>query len=346
MPKQYSDPAKLSPQGAERIRPLAVGDLDALVAMDKAVSGRPRRGFFERRLAHLDREPSAFVALAAERQGRLVGFVFARLYEGEFGGKVPQAALDTIGVATEARHKGVGRQLIESMAAAMQAHGIKEIATQADWTDTDLTAFFAAMRFSLAPRLVLDQRRLMESGGAPSPARTKPWPAHAASAETDYSGPSGDDFQALSHDRLPVRSMAKKDLGDILRIDKLITGRDRTAYFERKFAEAMEESGVRVSLVAEIGGQVSGFIMARVDFGEFGSLEPEAVIDTIGVDARNGHKGVGSALISQLMTNLVGLRVERVRTEVDWNQFGLLSFLDRMGFRPHRRLALHRGVGV
>jgi ribosomal protein S18 acetylase RimI-like enzyme len=85
--------------------------------------------------------------------------------------------------------------------------------------------------------------------------------------------------------------------------------------------------------------------MARVERGEFGSLEPEAVIDTIGVDARIGHKRVGSALVSQLMTNLQGLRVERVRTEVEWNSFGLLSFLDRMGFRPSRRLALRRSAG-
>jgi len=179
-----------------------------------------------------------------------------------------------------------------------------------------------------------------------SPPRTKPPSTGAASAEIDYSSPSGDDFTALSHDRVPIRSMTKDDLRAILRIDKSVTGHDRTAYFTRKFAEAMEESGVRVSLVAEIDGRVYGFIMARVDFGEFGSLEPEAVIDTIGVDASTGHKGVGRALISQLMTNLVGLRVERVRTEVDWNHFGLMSFLDRMGFRPHRRLALRRAVSA
>jgi predicted N-acetyltransferase YhbS len=165
-----------------------------------------------------------------------------------------------------------------------------------------------------------------------------------ASAEIDYSSPSGDEFEALSHDRIPVRSMVPADLPAILRIERRITGRDRGAYLKRKLAEAMEESGVRVSLVAEIDGQVSGFIMARVEFGEFGSIEPEAVIDTIGVEASRGHKGVGSALVSQLMTNLQGLRIERVRTEVDWNRFGLLSFLERMGFRPHRRLALRRSV--
>ena len=139
--------------------------------------------------------------------------------------------------------------------------------------------------------------------------------------------------------------MVRSDLDGILAIDRRITGRDRAAYFTRKFTEAMDESGVRVSLVAELDGRICGFIMARVEFGEFGSLEPEAVIDTIGVDASRSHKGVGSALMSQLMTNLQGLRVERVRTEVEWNHFGLLSFLDRMGFRPGRRLALRRTVG-
>ena len=157
MPTKQRDAAKPSRKKPVRIRPLAADDLDAVVTIDKAVFGRPRRGFFAKRLAHLTREPSAFIALAAEQESRLVGFVFARIYEGEFGSNVPEAALDAIGVATEARHQGVGRQLIDGMAAAMRIHGIKEIATQADWTDTDLTAFFAAMKFSLAPRIVLER---------------------------------------------------------------------------------------------------------------------------------------------------------------------------------------------
>ncbi len=126
--------------------------------------------------------------------------------------------------------------------------------------------------------------------------RTRKTPA---TAEIDYSSPSGDEFESLSHDRIPIRSMTRDDLAAILRIDRRITGRDRTAYFKRKLAEAMEESGVRVSLVAEIDGQVAGFIMARVEFGEFGRLEPEAVMDTIGVDATRGHKGVGVAAHDQ-----------------------------------------------
>jgi ribosomal protein S18 acetylase RimI-like enzyme len=162
--------------------------------------------------------------------------------------------------------------------------------------------------------------------------------------ELDFSDPMADDFEALSRDRVPVRSLRADDLGALIAIDRRISGRERGAYYRRKVDEAMEESGVRVSLVAEIDGRVGGFVMARVDFGEFGRTEPEAVLDTIGVDPLHVQHGVGTALVSQLLAHLATLRVERVRTEVDWNQFGLLRFLERCGFRPSALLSFARPI--
>jgi GNAT superfamily N-acetyltransferase len=334
--------------GSTKLRPLKGGDLEAIVAVDRAAAGRSRRGFYEKRLAHLAREPGAFVALAAELGGKLAGFAFARLYEGEFGGGAPEASLDAIGVDAKARSHGIGRELVDGVAKAMRGHGVKELSTQANWTEAELMGFFAHTGFTLSPRIVLECAIADAEERRPllPPARAKtPAPSSGASVELDYSGPSGDDFESLARDRVPIRSMNPGDLAAIVHIDKRITGRDRQAYYKRKLAEAMEESAVRVSLVAEIDGQVAGVIMARVEFGEFGHSETEAVMDTIGVDPSYGHKDVASALLSQLFTNLAGLRVERLRTEVGWNHFGLLSFLDRMGFRPHRRLALRRALG-
>jgi ribosomal protein S18 acetylase RimI-like enzyme len=171
---------------------------------------------------------------------------------------------------------------------------------------------------------------------------TRPTPPAVRGPELDFSDPQADDVEALSRDRVPVRSLISDDLGALIAIDRRITGRDRAAYYRRKVEEAMEESGIRVSLVAEIEGRVAGFIMARVDFGEFGRTEPEAVIDTIGVDPLYAQQAIGSALVSQLLANLATLRVERVRTEVEWNQFGLLGFLERCGFRPSARLSFAR----
>jgi ribosomal protein S18 acetylase RimI-like enzyme len=78
--------------------------------------------------------------------------------------------------------------------------------------------------------------------------------------------------------------------------------------------------------------------MASVDFGDFGRTEPVAVLDTIGVDPGFTGAGVGSALLSQLFVNLEALRVERVATVVERDNFGLLEFFYRAGFGPGQRL--------
>lgn len=165
-------------------------------------------------------------------------------------------------------------------------------------------------------------------------------------AEIDYGKPAVPDFGPLARDRIPVRAMKQGDLAALIAIDRRITGRDRSDYFERKLEEALHESDVRVSLVAEQGGAVVGFIMALVDFGEFGRFEPTAVMDTIGVDPDWHDRGVGRALLSQLLVNLGTLRVERICTEIAWRDRDLLGFLDHCGFLPAQQLCFERPVGA
>ena len=171
-------------------------------------------------------------------------------------------------------------------------------------------------------------------------------PQHVGeAAEVNYSGQPTADFGPLARDRIPVRSMAEGDLRALVAIDRRNTGRDRAAYFQRKLADALTESDVRVSLVAELDSVPVGFIMARVDVGEFGRVETTAVIDTIGVDPDYRNRGVGRALVSQLLTNLATLRVEKVRTEVDWRDRDLLGYLDHSGFRPSQQICFDRPLG-
>ncbi len=163
-------------------------------------------------------------------------------------------------------------------------------------------------------------------------------------AEINYGKPPAPDYGPLARDRIPVRAMAEGDLRALIAIDRRITGRDRSAYFEGKLTEALRESDVRVSLVAERDGRPAGFIMARVDLGAFGRIEPTAVMDTIGVDPDYRDLGIGRALLSQLLVNLTTLRVERVRTELDWRDRELLGFLDRYGFHPSQHLCFDHVV--
>jgi ribosomal protein S18 acetylase RimI-like enzyme len=145
-----------------------------------------------------------------------------------------------------------------------------------------------------------------------------------------------DDLEGTAH---LVRELRADDFDAIVRIDKQITGQDRAEYLRRKFDEVLHESAIAVSLVVEDDKMPVGFVMARVDFGDFGHVEPAAALDTIGVHPGFAGKGLAKALLAQLMRNLSGLRVERIETELARETFTLLGFLYGLGFRPSQRLA-------
>jgi N-acetylglutamate synthase-like GNAT family acetyltransferase len=82
--------------------------------------------------------------------------------------------------------------------------------------------------------------------------------------------------------------------------------------------------------------------MARLDYGDFGRVEPVAVIDTVGVDPLRARQGIGRALLSQLFVNLRGLGVERVETVLAAGSLDLLGYFTRAGFKPSERLAFEK----
>ena len=302
------------------IRPLRAADFERMVEIDKAITDRGRRGFYEKRFSASSSNPQDFVGLAAERDGKVLGFVLAHLLSGEFGVTAPVGVLDAIGVDPAARGFCVGQRLLGGLEQTLTDRGVTEVRTEANWTEHSLVSFFATAGFRLAPRLVLDR-----SIGTP----------------IEEEGEDG----LLARDRVAIRSMTEDDLAALVRIDRHITGQDRSAYYARKAEEVLKRSGVRVSLVAEVDGHPVGFVMARVDFGEFGRTEPVAVMDTIGVDPANRSRQIGQALLSQLLTNLRSLHVERVITDVAWNDFALLRFLERSGFAMAQRLSFVKPLG-
>ena len=152
------------------------------------------------------------------------------------------------------------------------------------------------------------------------------------------------DTTTLARDEVLVRSLEERDLERIVRIDERLTDRHRHTYYQRKVSEALRESGIRVSLVAEHDDQVVGFIMARVDYGDFGQTQATAIIDTIGVDPVVSGSRIGQALMSQLLLNLNALQVETVRTEISWQDFPLARFLASCGFVPTQYLALSLSI--
>jgi len=141
-------------------------------------------------------------------------------------------------------------------------------------------------------------------------------------------------------DGVLVRSLRQEDAPRLVRIDQAITGRNRSAWYEGKLKRALEESDLRISLGAEVDGCLVGAVLGSLHYGEFGLPQPIAVLDTILVDPGHARHGVGTALLDQFVKNLRALGIERLRTEVAWDEHGLNRFLGRRGFAPAPRLVL------
>ncbi|MDP6425200.1 MAG: N-acetyltransferase [Planctomycetota bacterium] len=144
----------------------------------------------------------------------------------------------------------------------------------------------------------------------------------------------------METDSVVIRRLRPDDLDVVVRIDEKNTGRRRAEYFEIKLEKALAEVGIEVSLAAGVDGAVVGFLLCWVHYGEFGQPEPVAVLDTIGVAPEHRGAGVGQALLDQLRTNLLGLGIRSLRTEVSWEDQELLLFFQRIGFQLTQRLCL------
>jgi ribosomal protein S18 acetylase RimI-like enzyme len=128
-----------------------------------------------------------------------------------------------------------------------------------------------------------------------------------------------------------IRTLKKDDLNAIIGIDERVLGENRRNYWERKL-ELMNDRSSQISLVAEVEGEVQGFILGDVSGWEFGVPETVGWIDTIGIDPAYQKKGLATALSRELIQNLRALRVKTIYTLVSWNDWDLLQFFHAMGF--------------
>ncbi|MBF0334371.1 MAG: GNAT family N-acetyltransferase [Alphaproteobacteria bacterium] len=140
------------------VRPAEGADLDAIIALDAAITGHSRRGFYTKRFAAAASRPQGFPTLVAVIDGAIRGFVSAHVIDGEFGGTAPAGVIDAIGISPEARGGKLARRLLEALEERFREAQVAEIQSEADWGERDLVQFFGACGFSLAPVVVLECR--------------------------------------------------------------------------------------------------------------------------------------------------------------------------------------------
>ena len=126
-----------------------------------------------------------------------------------------------------------------------------------------------------------------------------------------------------------IRNLRPRDLEAVTELDAKIMGRRRGEYFGIKLKQALSDTGVMVSLAAEIGDSVVGFLLARVYYGEFGALERVASIDTMGVHPDFRRRGTGSELIGRAETIC---RTEKLFTSTNESNAPMQALLAKLGY--------------
>ena len=131
---------------------------------------------------------------------------------------------------------------------------------------------------------------------------------------------------------LTVRSLTELDLDGIVRIAEKTRGRyepdlweDRVTYYLRRAPEG--------SVVAEVDGEVVGFMLGDVRSGEFGIEEKSGWIEVLGVDPDASGKGIGRALADEMLERYRRSGISTVRTMVDRSMPEVEAFFTRLGFQ-------------
>lgn len=137
------------------VRNLKEGDLSRIIAIDKAILGRPREEYFRAKVKRALTEQKMNISLVAELDGAVVGFVLASLFYGEFGRTEAVAVMDSIGVDPEYRHRHIGEALMRQLEMNLKALNVERIETDVSWNHFDLLAFLAHRGYTPAPRVCL-----------------------------------------------------------------------------------------------------------------------------------------------------------------------------------------------
>ena len=129
------------------IRNLEKEDLSAIVNIEERLTGVARKDYWEKRIEISEAIRPHWASLVGELDNRVVGFVLGRAGELEFGLPGTVAWVEIIGVDPAYQGQGVARALMERFTASAEDHGIKNVFTLVDRSNTQMEQFFSRLGF-------------------------------------------------------------------------------------------------------------------------------------------------------------------------------------------------------
>lgn len=147
-----NDHERLARDAAD-VRSMSPADVDAIVRIDRRITGVDRREYMAARLTEAMDDSAVRVSLCARSEDTPAGYLMARADLGDFGRTEPVAVLDTLGVDPDFAHRGIGRALLSQLFANLGALRVERVETLMPPHDLALLGFLHAAGFVPSQRL-------------------------------------------------------------------------------------------------------------------------------------------------------------------------------------------------
>lgn len=146
------------------IRALNRRDLDDVVRIDAIHTGAMHRAYWKRLFVEfLGPSPAKVrIALAAELDGKVVGFIFADERAFEFGSE-PCGWILEVGVDPEVARQGIASAMLAEAVRCLREAGVTTVRTMVRRSNMPVLTFFRTNGFAGGPYVQLE---LMDEGGA------------------------------------------------------------------------------------------------------------------------------------------------------------------------------------
>ncbi len=128
-----------------KLRVMTMRDLNAVADIDEALLGTRRLSYWENKLERS--ETSGVPSLAAEKDGKVIGFILGSVSGWEYGVPENVGWIDTLGVEKQWQGKGVSQMLFKEISSMFKKVGVDTIYVFVDWKKWDLLQFFEKMGF-------------------------------------------------------------------------------------------------------------------------------------------------------------------------------------------------------
>ena len=139
-----------------------------------------------------------------------------------------------------------------------------------------------------------------------------------------------------------IRAMKESDVAAVVKIQEAVTRRKVSKEFGKKVRSYVKKGG-GLSLVADLGGEVAGYIIGDVKTWGFG-VEASGWVEMVGVHPEYMGQGIGQQLGVALLKSFKSKGISSVHTTAKWDWDDMLAFFKSLGFEQSEFIHLRKNL--